>query len=142
MVRPPSLWEGCTPRPGSGYASNQERRSEAASASWLIENARDTEPPPKPAPRSWQSRSGRSPAPWRAFAARAVPLPRLLDVLLNPGQAGAVLLQLRLQVGGVFLVLRREVGHQLREIVDPRAQDVQFLGVLLLIRVPLRRERF
>ena len=22
IVRPPSLWEGCTPRPGSGYASN------------------------------------------------------------------------------------------------------------------------
>ena len=51
------------------------------------------------------------------------------------------LLQLRLQVGGLFLVLRREVRHLLREIVDPRAQHVLCLGVLLLIRVPLRRER-
>ena len=52
------------------------------------------------------------------------------------------LLQLRLQVGGLFLVLLREGGHQLRELVNPRAQDVQFLDVLLLIRVPLCRERF
>ena len=44
-----------------------------------------------------------------------------------------VLLQLRLQGGGLLLVLPREVGHQLREIVDPRAQDVQLLDVLLLI---------
>ena len=44
----------------------------------------------------------------------------------------AGLLQLRLQGGGVLLVLPREVGHQLREIGDPRAQHVQFLGVLLL----------
>ena len=29
----------------------------------------------------------------------------------------------------MFLVLRREVLHQLREIVDPRAQHVLFLGV-------------
>ena len=41
----------------------------------------------------------------------------------NPGRP------LRLQGGGVFLVLRREVLYQLREIGDPRAQHVLFLGV-------------
>ena len=46
-----------------------------------------------------------------------------------------------LQVGGLLLVLRGEVGHQLREIVDPCAQAVQFLDVLILIRLPLLRER-
>ena len=82
-------------------------------------------------------------------------------MLLNPGQACAnnsgerlvvrgdvcvllrqelhllgLLLQLRLQGGGV---LPREVGHQLREIGDPRAQHVQFLGVLLLISMCRKR---
>ena len=41
----------------------------------------------------------------------------------------------------MLLVPRREVLHQLREIVDPHVQRILFVGELMLFRVPLRRER-
>ena len=105
----------------------------------------------RPTARSPLSGSGRDPASARCAALsgsfllqqageRLVVLGDVCVLLRQDPHLRAELLLLRLPGGrlllqgrGVLLVLRRVVGHQLREIVDPRAQDVQLLDVLLLI---------
>ena len=59
------------------------------------------------------------------------------ELLLLRLPGGRVLLQ----VGGLLLVLRAKSVTSCARSSTPRAQAVQFLDVLILIRLPLLRER-